>query len=85
MTQREKLLQRLRNNPDNVSFDTLASLLQAYGFVLRTGGGGSHFVFIHSGCSPLVVPFARPVGRVYVKRALDLIEQSSQAAGGSPV
>lgn len=76
MTQREKLLRKLRNNPDNVSFDTLVALLLAYGFVLRSsGGGGSHFTFTHRGCAPLVVPFARPVGRVYVKRALDLIEQ----------
>jgi hypothetical protein len=75
MAQREKLLERLRNNPDNMRFDTLAALLADYGFSMRPRGGGSHFTFTRPGCPPFVVPFARPVKRVYVKRALDIIEE----------
>ncbi len=46
MGKKEKLLQKLKNNPANVKFETLQSLLLHYGFNERTPcGGSSHFTY----------------------------------------
>jgi len=75
MARKEKLLGRLRNNPNNVRFEDLDKLLQWYGFESRTPHGGSHYIYKRKGCRPLSIPRRRSVGRVYVKRALALIEE----------
>jgi predicted RNA binding protein YcfA (HicA-like mRNA interferase family) len=46
MSQRAKLLQKIRNNPRGVSFDELDKVLQWYGFELR-GVRGSHHAYRH--------------------------------------
>ena len=74
MTRREKELERIRNNPTNVSFEDLDKLLRSYGFEPRSHGG-SHYVYDAKGCRPLVVPKRRPVKSVYVKKALAFIEE----------
>ena len=67
---------RIKNNPKNVSFKDLDHLLQETGFVLRKQkSGSSHFVYKIEGCMELLtVPRAKPVGEVYVKKALKLIQ-----------
>ncbi len=46
MSKREKLLEKIRNNPKNVRFDDLDSILIDYGFVRRQSGKGtSHYVY----------------------------------------
>lgn len=40
MSQFEKLLQRIRNNPKTVKFDELESILLENGYTCRTPGGG---------------------------------------------
>jgi predicted RNA binding protein YcfA (HicA-like mRNA interferase family) len=78
MTKREKRLQKLRQNPNNVSFDELRQVLEAEGFVLDHARG-SHYIFrIESGAEVLtvVIPFARPVKPVYVRQALTIIDQT---------
>lgn len=78
MTKRDKLLQRIRNNPKNVSFEDLRTLLEAYGFELDNVHG-SHHTFrnrIAGVGVKLVIPYKRPyVKPVYVKQALELIRQ----------
>ena len=77
MSRRDKLLQRIRNNPKNVSFDTLRTLLEAHGFELKRSRGSHHsFVgTIHGRSVLLVVPYQRPLKAVYVKKALTLIAE----------
>jgi len=79
MTHREKLLQKIRNNPRQVSFADLDKLLLASGFVRRAPrSGSSHFIYTRAG-HVLSVPYKRPhLGQTYVKQALqmlDLIEE----------
>ncbi len=73
----EKLAQeKLRQNPKNVSFDDLRTVLEDFGFEF-VRSSGSHFSFnITLDDEPrlLVVPFSRPVKPVYVNKALELIE-----------
>lgn len=77
MSKREKRLQRIRQNPRNVAFRDLQAVLEDYGFVLdRTSGSHHSFIGIIQGVQVmLTVPLAHPLKAVYVKMALDLIDQ----------
>ncbi len=77
MTKREKRLAKIKQNPKDVSFDDLKLVLEDYGFeLLRSSGSHHSFKIIINGVSHLfVVPYRRPVKVVYVREALDLIEQ----------
>jgi predicted RNA binding protein YcfA (HicA-like mRNA interferase family) len=77
MSKRQKLLERIRRNPKNVSFRELRTLLDAYGFELkRTRGSHYSFVVWIGGQSILlVIPYQQSLQAVYVKKALDLIER----------
>jgi predicted RNA binding protein YcfA (HicA-like mRNA interferase family) len=51
---REKLLDRIRNNPRGVSFDDLDLLLKQFGYELRRVGG-SHHVYGRKSSPPIIV------------------------------
>jgi predicted RNA binding protein YcfA (HicA-like mRNA interferase family) len=57
MAKRSKLLERIRNNPKQVSFHDLRQLLESFGFELDHATG-SHYVFVGlvAGLVP-VLPF----------------------------
>ncbi len=81
MTKREKRLQKLRQNPKNVSFDELRQILEAEGFELDHVTG-SHHVFraeANEVVLTVVIPFARPIKPVYVKQAIKAIVQHRDA------
>lgn len=81
MAQKERLLEKLNENPTNVRFEDLDRLLQEYGFECRQPrGGGSHYTYKRKGCRPITIPKHRPVKSVYVKRALALIENLRESA-----
>ncbi|WP_035463404.1 type II toxin-antitoxin system HicA family toxin [Alicyclobacillus macrosporangiidus] len=75
MTQFEKLLERIRNNPKTVRFDELDRVLIRSGFRRRQPrSGSSHYTYIR-GKQILVVPFHKPyVKQIYVERAIELLE-----------
>jgi hypothetical protein len=75
MSRKRELYERIKNNPKNVPFQDLDQLLQATGFVRRKQKSGtSHFVYKIEGYPELLtISYARPLGEVYVKRALKLI------------
>ena len=75
MTQREKRLAKIRNNPKNVHFDDLDRLLHDYGFERRQPKGGSSHYFYFLGDKRLTIPFKRPfVKAIYVKQVLSVLE-----------
>ncbi len=77
MSKRQKRLERLRQNPNNVTLADLRQVLEDYGFVYRQTVG-SHYTFsvvIGDKTKLLVVPFRRPVKTIYIKKALELIDQ----------
>ncbi len=77
MSKREKRLQRILQNPKNVSFGDLRKVLEDYGFVLDRSSGSHHSfkVEIKGEFRLFVVPYRRPLKPVYVKEALKLIEE----------
>ncbi len=76
MSQFEKLLQRIRNNPKTVKFDELESILLKNGYTCRTpGGGSSHYTYTKPGRFPITIPKKRPyVKEIYVKIVLRQME-----------
>lgn len=77
MSRKEKLLERIRRNPNNVAFRDLQRLLELFGFELKRSKGSHHsFVGEVGGQKRLIViPFRRPLKTVYVKQVLELVEE----------
>jgi len=76
MSRKEKLYAKIQQNPSNVRYEELRTLLEMCGYVLRPSGGGSHRWFNKPGCEPIHFPEHRPVGSVYVKKALRILEKN---------
>jgi predicted RNA binding protein YcfA (HicA-like mRNA interferase family) len=70
VTQREKLIERIRSRPAEARFSDVRSLLEEFGWTVRNVRG-SHVTFKAAGQRPIVVP---KVGGNKVKREyLDMI------------
>jgi predicted RNA binding protein YcfA (HicA-like mRNA interferase family) len=77
MTKREKRLQKLRQNPNDVTLKELELVLLDFGFTFRQAVGSHHtyYVVIDGVSKLLTVPYHRPIKAIYVKKALKLIDQ----------
>ena len=74
MSKKDKLLQKLRNNPTNVKFETLQTLLQYYGFKERAPrGGSSHYTYTFEN-HIITIPKHKPVKTIYVKKVLGILQ-----------
>lgn len=83
MSKREKRLARIRQNPKNVSVDDLRVVLEDYGFEYKqTIGSHLTFAYMLEGKTKLfVLPFRRPIKPIYVRRAIEIIDQIIQERG----
>jgi predicted RNA binding protein YcfA (HicA-like mRNA interferase family) len=70
-----KLLERLKNNPNNATFADIRTLLLREGFSLDRVTG-SHHIFKKSGTIFVIPVHGKRVKSVYVKRVVELIEQA---------
>ena len=75
MSQFEKLLERIKNNPKSVRFEELQKILEKYGFISsQPQGGSSHYTFRRSDGKKVTIPKHSPyVKAIYVKLVIDLI------------
>ena len=73
MSKKEKLLQKILSNPQDVRFEELDRLLKHFGVECRRVRG-DHFIYKRKGYRALPIPRKTPVRSIYVKQALDLIE-----------
>lgn len=75
MSQIEKLLQKMRNNPRDWRIADIITICGKYGIEGRNDGG-SHHVFSHSEIvESVTVPAHRPIKPVYVKKIIELIDK----------
>lgn len=74
MSKREKLRERLKNNPNNVTFSEIRKLLEQEGFALDRITG-SHHIFVKDEITFVVPVHNNKVKTIYVKRVIELIEQ----------
>lgn len=73
MSQKEKLLEAMKNNPKNISFNDIKKLLEDNGYEAHNNGS-SHFVFRKDGYGHIVIPYHKPIKAIYVKQVLEILE-----------
>ena len=75
MSQLEKLLERIRNNPKTVTFEELDKILRRNGYERhQPGGGSSHYIYRKKGKPPLTIPKKSPyVKEEYVKLVIEAL------------
>ncbi|NCO76234.1 MAG: type II toxin-antitoxin system HicA family toxin [Cyanobacteria bacterium] len=74
MGKKEKLIDKLKNSPNNITFSDISKLLELEGFILDRITG-SHHIF-EKGDIVFVIPVHRNrVKSIYVKRVIELIER----------
>ncbi len=73
MSKREKLLELLKNSPNNVTFGDIRKLLELEGFDLDRITG-SHHIFKRDEIVLVIPVHNNRVKSVYVKRVVELIE-----------
>lgn len=76
MTKREKLFEKIRNNPKDISFSDIRKVLEQEDFSL-VRIAGSHHVFKRNELTFVIPVHKNQVKSVYVKRVVELIEQSN--------
>ena len=72
LTQKEKLLRKMKSSPQDVGFDDLHKYLIQNGATARHGKG-SHWVYSLKG-QHLAIPRDNPVKAIYVKLAFAMVE-----------
>ncbi|RTI80797.1 type II toxin-antitoxin system HicA family toxin [Campylobacter jejuni] len=72
MSKKDKIIKDLKNNPNNVRFETLKILLESEGYECFNKGG-SHYQFRKEECVLITIPFKRPIKAIYVKMVLKAI------------
>lgn len=72
MSQLDKLIKRIKNNPKNVKFEELQKILLHYGFKEREAKGSHQF--FTKGEKAISIPKKYPVNKTYVEQVIELLE-----------
>ena len=76
MAKRDKRLEKARRNPKGFSFDELCQLYKDHGFTVRQAKGSHAVAFVPGNpISPRTFPRSNPMKAVYVREAIDAIEE----------
>ncbi len=69
MSQLDKLVELFLREPVEASFADVVKVLEAFGYVERPSGAGSHRAFVKPGQPPIIVPTikGRRVKRAYIR------------------
>jgi hypothetical protein len=76
MSRKEKLLEKIKSNPQKIRFDEIDKILLSVGFTKRQPRrGSSHFTYTLNELI-ITIPYKRPyVKSRYIKEAVDLLEK----------
>lgn len=77
MSKREKLIAAIRNNPKNVAFEDIDTLLRHYGCTVKQKSrGSSHYKYSYEAVAWILeIPKDKPIKAIYAKRALEMIDE----------
>jgi predicted RNA binding protein YcfA (HicA-like mRNA interferase family) len=75
MSKKDKLIQAMKNNHNNVPFEDIRKVLEDAGYVSHNSGG-SHFVFRKENTASIVIPYHKPIRAIYVKHVLEILGES---------
>lgn len=74
----DKLLARISSLSNDLRFNELRKVLEAYGYTMRQPRhGSSHYTFRKSGCAPITIPKHEPIKRVYVEMVRQIVESEA--------
>jgi hypothetical protein len=79
MANADKILRAMRNNPRDWRIEDLKVLAIRFGIGFRQQGT-SHVTFRNPGGGVVVVPAAKPIKPVYVRKFVALIDSSAKSA-----
>lgn len=72
----EKLYKKIKNNPKDVTFDEICTLLTKRGGFEFRNSGSNHYVFYHPDLAEhLSIPKDKPIKPVYIKKAIRMFEE----------
>lgn len=74
MSKKDKLFQKIKNNPKNVKFEILKKLLEECGYK-GINNGGSHWVFTKENAPSITIPFKKPIKVIYVKHTITILQE----------
>ena len=77
MSRKNKLFDRLKNNPKDVRFGDIRNLMVDIGFELKRTSG-SHYIFSKGDITFVIPAHNNKVKAVYVKRLIDIIEKQQK-------
>lgn len=72
MSNADRILQKMRNNPRDWRVDNLQTVARAKGIEWRQQGT-SHVVFVRADGRTLPVPALRPIKPIYIKKFLEFV------------
>ena len=75
----DKLLERILSLSNDLRFEELKKVLEAYGYTMKAPhGGSSHYTFRKPGCMPITIPKSYPIKKVYVEMVRDVVESEAK-------
>jgi hypothetical protein len=74
MSQMDKLIKSIKNNPKDVRFEDLRKVLLHYGFEERQPRSGSSHYYYWKNDKGISIPKDKPVNKIYVKEVISLLE-----------
>ena len=79
MSKWEILPQKILALSNDMRFEELKRVLEAYGYVMhQPKGGSSHCTFRKKGSMPITIPMHEPVKKVYVEMVRTVVEGSTK-------
>lgn len=79
MSSWDKLLERIQSLSNDLRFDELRKVLEAYGYTMsQPRGGSSHYTFRKKGCAPITIPKHEPIKRTYVMMVREAVESEAK-------
>ena len=77
----DKLIMRILSLSNDMRFDELKKVLEAYGYKMRSPrGGSSHMTFRKPGCAPITIPKHEPIKMTYVQMVRDVVESEAASS-----
>ena len=78
MSSWDKLLERIQRLSNDLRFNELRKVLEAYGYTMnQPRGGSSHYTFRKQGCAPITIPKHEPIKRTYVELVRQVVESEA--------
>lgn len=78
MSKWDKLLQRIQSLSNDLRFEEVRKILEAYGYTMKgSSGGSSHFTFRKPCCAPITIPKHEPIKTVYIKMIREIVESEA--------